>query len=128
MKIFLKKVWVWIKNYWYIPALLVYTLVLWLFFRKKNERILELFEISKESYQKEIDAINAAHMAEIEKKEKIVQSYTEALKKIELEYNIELEKLGKEEKKEISELVTKFHDSPDELAEEMKRLFGVGND
>jgi hypothetical protein len=125
MKIFLKKAWAWIKNYWYVPALLIYTIVLWAVFRKKNERILELFEISKESYQKEIDVINAAHLAEIEKKQKIVESYTEALKKLELEYNIELEKLGKEEKKEVSKLVAKFHDSPDELAEEMKRLFGV---
>jgi len=111
-----------------VPALLIYTIALWIVFRKKNERILELFEISKNSYQKEIEAINAAHVAELENKELIIKSYTEALKKIELEYNIEVEKLDKKEKKEISKLVAKFHSEPDALAEEMKKLFGVGNE
>jgi len=126
--VYLKKAWAWIKNYWYVPALLIYTIALWIVFRKKNERILELFEISKNSYQKEIEAINAAHVAELENKELIIKSYTEALKKIELEYNIEVEKLDKKEKKEISKLVAKFHSEPDALAEEMKKLFGVGNE
>lgn len=126
MKVFLKKAWAWIKHHWYVPALLIYTIALWLFFRRKNEKILELFEISKESYKKEIDIINAAHLAEIQKKELIIQSYTEALKKLEIEYNIEVEKLDGKKKKEVTKLVSKFHDSPDKLAEEMKKLFGVG--
>ena len=71
VKTFLKKAWAWIKNYWYVPALLIYTVVLWLIFRKKNDKLLQMFEISKESYQKELEAISTAHANEILKIESI---------------------------------------------------------
>ena len=67
--IFWKKAWAWLKNYWYIPAVLVYTLVLWFVFRKKNDKIIQMFEISKENYKKEIDIINSAHSSEMAQKE-----------------------------------------------------------
>jgi len=125
VKLFFKKAWAWLKNYWYIPALLIYSVVLWMFFRKRHNNVLQMFEISKERYQKEIDTINAAHRDEIQKREKIVKIYKDTLKKLQEEYNIELEKLNKEQEKEVLNLVERHRDSPKDLAEEMKRLFGV---
>ena len=123
--IFWKKAWAWLKNYWYIPAVLVYTLVLWFVFRKKNDKIIEMFEISKENYKKEIDIINSAHSSEMAQKEEIIKDYQDALKKLQEEHSIKIENLSKEEEKEVQELIQKHKENPDVLAEEMKSLFGV---
>lgn len=123
--IFWKKAWAWLKNYWYIPAVLVYTLVLWFVFRKKNDKIIQMFEISKENYKKEIDIINSAHSSEMAQKEEIIKDYQDALKKLQEEHSIKIENLSKEEEKEVQELIQKHKENPDVLAEEMKSLFGV---
>lgn len=123
--IFWKKAWAWLKNYWYIPAVLIYTLVLWFVFRKKNDKIIEMFEISKENYKKEIDIINSAHSSEMAQKEEIIKDYQDALKKLQEEHSIKIENLSKEEEKEVQELIQKHKENPDVLAEEMKSLFGV---
>ena len=123
--IFWKKAWAWLKNYWYIPAVLVYTLVLWFVFRKKNDKIIQMFEISKENYKKEIDIINSAHSSEMAQKEEIIKDYQDALKKLPEEHSIKIENLSKEEEEEVQELIQKHKENPDVLAEEMKSLFGV---
>ena len=123
--IFWKKAWAWLKNYWYIPAVLVYTLIIWFVFRKKNDKIIQMFEISKENYKKEIDIINSAHSSEMAQKEEIIKDYQDALKKLQEEHSIKIENLSKEEEKEVQELIQKHKENPDVLAEEMKSLFGV---
>ena len=123
--IFWKKAWAWLKNYWYIPAVLVYTLILWFVFRKKNDKIIQMFEISKENYKKEIDIINSAHSSEMAQKEEIIKDYQDALKKLQEEHSIKIENLSKEEEEEVQELIQKHKENPDVLAEEMKSLFGV---
>ena len=126
--IFWKKAWAWLKNYWYIPAVLVYTLVLWFVFRKKNDKIIQMFEISKENYKKEIDIINSAHSSEMAQKEEIIKDYQDALKKLQEEHSIKIENLSKEEEEEVQELIQNHKENPDVLAEEMKSLFGVVNE
>ena len=123
--VFWKKAWVWIKNYWYIPAVLVYTISIWLFFRKSNKNLTKMLQISKESYQKEISAINEAREKEAEEKEKILLAYQETLKKLEKEHNVKVEDLSSKKKKEIKNLVEENKENPDALAKVMKELFGV---
>mgnify|MGYP003124911012 CR=1 FL=1 len=40
----LKKTWIWLKHNWYVPAVIVYTLVLWFLFRDKT-KALEVLQI-----------------------------------------------------------------------------------
>ena len=124
-KIFFKKAWVWLKHYWYIPVLLIYTLATWIFFRNKSQNILEMFEISKDSYQKEIATINVTHKEEIKKREKIIQDYHDTLKDLQKEYDFKLDELDQEEEEELLNIIKEHEKSPEDLAKEMKRLFGV---
>tara|TARA_R100000008_G_scaffold79951_1_gene62005 strand:- start:32 stop:415 length:384 start_codon:yes stop_codon:yes gene_type:complete len=124
-KIFWQKVWVWIKNYWYLPALLVYTIVLWIFFRKKANNLVKLFDITKESYEKQIEALNKAHEEEIKKRNQLISTYQETLKSIEEEHNVKLNDLDSKKRKEIDKLSKNFEKDPEDLAKEMRKLFGV---
>ncbi len=125
MKLFLKKAWVWLKHYWYIPALLIYTIVLWVFFRRSTNNLLEVLSVTKESYEKEIQVLKSTHEKELQKREEIVLLYQETLKNIENEFNIETKELSSKKQKEIKKIVEENREDPTALAEEMKRLFGV---
>jgi len=98
---FWKKAWVWIKHYWYIPAVLIYTIVLWIIFRRSNANVLKVLDITKESYQKEIEVIKTAHEKELQQREEIVLVYQETLKNLEKEHTIKVDELSKKKKKEI---------------------------
>ena len=75
LKHVLKKVWVWLKAYWYVPALLVYTLVLMVVFRKDGANALGVLEVSKDSYKKQIDVLNETHESELKKRDEIIKKY-----------------------------------------------------
>ena len=124
VKKILKKTWAWLKHNWYVPAVLVYTLVLWIFFRRKD-KALEVFEIRSESYKKQIDAINEIHKEEIEKKSKILERYGIILKELEEQYEEDSLELDAKKRKEVKDLVEKYNEQPDELAKLLAEKYGL---
>ena len=123
-KTFLKKTWVWLKHNWYVPAILVYTLVLWLLFRRKD-KAQDVLEIRSESYKKQIEAINEIHKEELEKKSKILEKYGNILKELEEQYEKDSLKLDEKKKNEVKELVEKYNEQPDELARLLAEKYGL---
>jgi ABC-type transporter lipoprotein component MlaA len=124
VKTFLKKAWVWTKKYWYLPALAVYTLVLWVFFRDKAQNAVDVYLSSRKSYEDQIEAINQAHKEEIEKRDAVIQEYTKIVKAIEEEYAENRRVLEDRKKKEVKKLVEEYVDKPDELAKMIGEKFG----
>jgi hypothetical protein len=123
-KLFIKKTWLWLKTYWYFPVVLVYTFVLWFFFRKNASAAIGVLEIRSDSYKKQIDVINETHVAEIKKKEELNKVFNETIEKVEVELRKNNETLGRNKKKRIKEIVENHSDDPKELAELVKGAFG----
>ena len=124
-KTFTKKAWVWFKNYWYYPAIVVVAIVAWCLGMRGNNGVLKMFEASKESYQKEIAVLKKAHEQEIEKRNELVEKHNQALKKIEEDYKIKLDELSSAEKREIKKIVEEHEDDPEGLAERVGNVFGI---
>ena len=124
LKTTLKKIWVWLKHNWYVPAVIAYTLVLWMFFRRKD-KALDVLQIRSESYKKQIDAINEIHKEEIEKKNKILERYGIVLEELEKQYEKDNLELDAKKKKEVKELVEKYNEQPDELAKLLAEKYGL---
>jgi len=80
---------------------------------------------TREDYQKEIDLINKANQEKEKKKEKLFEQHKEIIDKIEEEHDIELKNLKTDKQKEISDLVEKYDDEPDELAKEIARVLSA---
>ena len=127
VKLTAKKSWVILKNYWYVPAILIYTIIMWIVFRKDNSRLIKMFDIADEKYKEEIDVLNKAHQKEIEERNKIIEEHRAILENIEKEYDVKVEELEKRKKKELDKVVRENKEDPEKLAEEMSRLFGVKN-
>jgi hypothetical protein len=115
LKKFFKKSWAFLKHNWYVPAILVYTLLLWLVFRRKDAAF-EVLKIRNDSYEAQIEAINKAHTEEINKRNEILDKYNKVVNKIEEDHTAETEALDAKKKKEVKKIVEKYYDKPDELA------------
>ena len=88
----LKKFGLWLKHNWYVPAIVLYTLALWLLFRRKDAAQ-KILEVRNESYRKQIEAINDAHREEIEKRDKILEKYNDLASKLEEQHTENEEEL-----------------------------------
>ena len=115
LKKFIKKSWAFLKHNWYVPAILVYTLLLLLVFRRKDAAF-EVLKIRNDSYEAQIEAINKAHTEEINKRNEILDKYNKVVNKIEEDHTAETEALDAKKKKEVKKIVEKYYDKPDELA------------
>jgi len=122
-KTFLKKAWAWIKHYWYVPAVIVYTLILWFLFKNKD-KALEILNIREESLKDQIDVINESHKKELERREKVLEEYNKVLEGLEKEYEEGRKELSEKKKKEIKNIIEKFYEDPEKIAKEMAEKFG----
>lgn len=124
IKTFFQKAWVWLKHNWKVPLVLVYTLILWLLFRRKDAAFQVLEERNK-SYKKQIDAINEIHSEEIDKRNKILEKYNNILKELEEKYRKNNLELDKNKRKEIKKIVDEYNEKPDELAKLLAERYGL---
>tara|TARA_Y100000816_G_scaffold229737_1_gene174881 strand:- start:125 stop:529 length:405 start_codon:yes stop_codon:yes gene_type:complete len=120
----LKKVWVWLKHNWYVPAVIVYTIVLWFLFRDKT-KALEVLEVRSKSYEGQIKTIEETHKKEIEARDQILKNYDNVLSQLEKDYEEKNMKLDKKKKQEIKKIVKEFNDRPDDLAKTLAEKFGL---
>jgi gas vesicle protein len=116
----LKKVWVFLKTHWYIPVIIVLGLLI----RSKSDHFLKMLQITKDSYNKQIEEIDKINEETEAKKENIHKEYEKTISKIEEEFKKKNEELKERKKKEVKKLVNKYYDNPDELANEITKRFG----
>jgi len=123
-KLSAKKSWLWLKTYWYFPAVLIYTYIIWVVFRKDGSAAIGVLEIRSDSYKKHIEVLNEVHKAEKKEKEYLNKVFNETIEKVETELKKKNETLDKNKKKRIKEIVEKHSDEPQELAYLVKETFG----
>ena len=124
LKSTLKKTWTWLKHNWYVPAVIVYTLVLWFLFKNKAGA-LKVLEIRSKSYESQIKTIEEAHKKEIEARDQILKNYDNVLTQLEKDYEEKNMKLDTKKKKEIKKIVKEFNDRPDDLAKILAERYGI---
>ena len=124
LKSTLKKTWTWLKHNWYVPAVIVYTLVLWFLFKNKAGA-LKVLEIRSKSYENQIKTIEEAHKKEIEARDQILKNYDNVLTQLEKDYEEKNMKLDTKKKKEIKKIVKEFNDRPDDLAKILAERYGI---
>ena len=124
LKSTLKKTWAWLRHNWYVPAVIIYTLVLWFLFKNKAGA-LKVLEIRSKSYESQIKTIEEAHKKEIEARDQILKNYDNVLTQLEKDYEEKNMKLDTKKKKEIKKIVKEFNDRPDDLAKILAERYGI---
>ena len=124
LKSTLKKTWAWLKHNWYVPAVIIYTLVLWFLFRNKT-KALDVLEIRSKSYEDQIKAIEDTHRKEIETRDNILKKYDTILLQLEKDYKDKNMAISKKKKQEIKKIVKEYNDRPDDLAKILAERYGI---
>ena len=119
--VILKKIWVFLKTHWYIPVIIIIGLIL----RSQNNRMLEIIDASKKSYDKQKEAIENAEKEKEVQKQKIEKEYDNAVTTIEAVYKIQNKELQERKKKEIKNIVKKYYNNPEEISSRISKAFGL---
>ena len=101
----LQKAWFYIKNYWWVGALIALGFVLHKFFLFDKDVLGGLYEEKAKQNEKELKVINETHKNERVEKERATEDFKVAVEALEEERKQAGEKVKKEEKKRIKEIV-----------------------
>jgi len=123
--LFWKKVWTWLKHYWYWPVIIVLLVFSVVSGASSREKLFGLLTKQKESYEKELQIIKETTEEADKKKTEIFTEHIKEIEKIEEEHNIKLEDLEEEKQKELARIVEENKESPDKLAEEIAKILSV---
>jgi CII-binding regulator of phage lambda lysogenization HflD len=121
---FLKKAWVLLKTYWYVPLLLSWAIIAWLLLRKSSGNILDVLHSAEKSFKQQLKAINDAHSEEIKKRDEVIRRYQLTIKQLEEERRKKNEELTEKEKKRIKKLAEKHKEDPEGFVKDIADNFG----
>ena len=98
----IKLIWIWLRENWRIPFLIMWSIVIWALSRKNAQAAMDVLEARKESYDKQIIELKENHQKELSARDIELKKYHETLDLIEKKYNEKSVKITKEKKKESS--------------------------
>jgi len=124
IKAFLKKAWIIIKHYWYVPLVIVYTLALWFVFGKR-EAALQILEARAESFEKQIKAVDIIHAEELAARDELAKKYTETIELIEDKYAKTKEELTDKKKQRVKEILERHYRNSASMAFLLGKEFGI---
>ena len=106
IKHWLKRSWLWLKTNWWAGVLLIGGFILYkVFFKSKNSSFTELYEKKIEQGKKELEVVNKAHEEEVKKIKKAHEDFKVVVTAVEEERKEAGDKIKREEKKRIKEIV-----------------------
>ena len=119
----LRKIWAWLKSYWYVPMLAIGAIVAYAFFsRESGARMLKLISRTNELRKQETAAIEQAHKEELEAKRAAQEAYDTTMKKLEAERVAGLARIEAEKEARRKELEGK---TVEELTNDVAKKIGA---
>lgn len=120
----LKSCWLWLKAYWQVPLLIIWSVVVYVLSKRNTDALVEVMEARKESYEKQINELKTRHNNEIIERDRLINQYHETVSAIEKKYEEQKKKLKTKEKRKIKEIVKKSKGEPDVIKAEIEKSFG----
>ena len=120
-----KKIWSWLKHNWKVPAILLWTVVVYLASRGNTQAMEDVLEAKKRAHKEEIDILNKTHSSELERIKNVQQQYVETINNLEAKFKEENKQLSQSQKKQIKKVVTKSKGDPSEIKKQIEKEFGI---
>ena len=118
------KTWVWLKENWKVPVVVLWTIIVWFFSRKNAEAALDVLEVRKESYEKQIAFLKQAHKKELSEKDKLMIEYHVTIEKLEKKFSERKEELTNKQKESVKKIIEESRENPNEVRKKIESLFG----
>tara|TARA_R100000030_G_C3213982_1_gene114124 strand:- start:218 stop:604 length:387 start_codon:yes stop_codon:yes gene_type:complete len=123
----IKLAWIWLRENWKIPFLVVWSIVIWALSRKNAEAALDVLEAKKESYDKQIVALKENHKKELTKRDLLVKQYHETIERLEKKYAEKDAILTKKNKQRVKQVVEEMEGDSDAVQRKIEELFNFSD-
>lgn len=122
--IFLAKFLILVKKYWQIGLLILGVVIGAFVFKKTDDSFADKFKKIQDAHDEELKKIEEAHVQERHEHEINVKKLQDTLDVIQKQYNSAKKDLDDNKKKEIEEIVKKYHNDPDSLTKRLSDVTG----
>jgi len=122
-KTFFKKVLAWCKKYWQILVGAAIPIVVWILTQKSDD-LDKVFKKSKESHEKELEAIEKAHQLELDKRDEALKRYQETMASVEDMYRSSSKELTRSKRKAVEKVIKENKEDPDAITRKLAELTG----
>ncbi|MAL15611.1 MAG: hypothetical protein CL554_19560 [Algoriphagus sp.] len=123
--VFWKKLWSWIKHYWYFPIIIGLIIFAYISGSSAKEKLFKILTDQKENHKKEIELINNTNVEKEEIKKEIIEKHKEEIERIEKEHNVQIQDLEEEKQEELLSTIEQKKDKPDDLAKDIAALLNA---
>ncbi len=124
MIIFFKKIFSWLKNYWWIPAIAILIVIYYIAFQKSPDALINVIKNSQSSHKKEIDIINKSHEEEIKKREEAIKIYNKTIENIERKYIEDSKNLDDKKRKQIKSIIKESNNDQEKITKMLADKMG----
>ena len=119
--------WIWLRENWKIPFLVVWSIIIWALSRKNAEAALDVLEAKKESYDKQIITLKENHKKELTKRDLLVKQYHETIERLEKKYAEKNVILTKKNKQRVKQVVEEMEGDSDAVQKKIEELFNFSD-
>ena len=122
--VFLKSAWIWVKNFWYVPMLLILGIVVLIGSGGKSRWMIGLLDRVRSNYRREREIERDSEEVVQQRRVEIDQQYQRETEAAERKYDAERDALDAAKEKKQQELSNR---ALEELNEILKKEFGIKN-
>ena len=123
----IKLAWIWLKENWKVPFLVVWSIIIWALSRKNAEAALDVLAAKKESYDKQIIFLKENHNKELTKRDLLIKQYHETIKDLEEKYAQKNAILTKKNKEKVKQVVEEMEGDSDAVQRKIEELFNFSD-
>lgn len=123
----IKLAWIWLKQNWKVPVLVLWSVIIWALSRKNAEAVLDVLEAKKESYDKQVVTLKENHKKELSERDKLIKQYHDTIEEIEKTQVEKSKVLTSTKKRKVRKIIEETRDDPDAVKEKIEKLFSLSD-
>ena len=125
IKLFFKKLFLWLKEYWQIPFLIIWSIIIYTLTRRNSDAIIDVLNAKKESYEEQISELKKIHTNELLQRDGLLEDYKRSLKQVQEKFDESTREIEEREKQAIKEIIINSKGNPDAVKKQIENLFDI---
>ena len=124
-KLFFKRAWSFLKEYWQIPFMVIWTIVTMILSRRNTDALKDVIDAKQKSHKKEIEELKSSHRDQILKMKSLQSEYIKTIEQLEKEFKQQDQELSEKHVEDIKEIVIKSKGNPEAIKRKIENEFGI---
>mgnify|MGYP001188483151 CR=1 FL=1 len=124
-KLFFSKAWSFLKEYWQIPFMAIWTIITIVLVRRNTDALKDVISAKQESHSKQVESLKRNHREQILKMKGLQHQYLETIARLQSKFKEQNKKLSEKHAEDVKEIVIKSKGNPEEIIRKIENDFGI---